>query len=233
MPVASLSDDHPFARLAVLFRRLLGGVSDLILKLADKVGRGFDKLARNALVTPLLGLADALWGGLAEAAGDVADAAGAVIDFVGSGVETLLETGVEFVETLLASVDDMATETLQTGVEIALGLIEGVKKAIHLVLDRIDDSKIGAAVASGPETVLDLIDNMLGNTAELASPALGARARTLRADMYGQLRDVRAAEAAKAGKSSGAGQERNAGRADPPAKPATKERKPKVRRADR
>ena len=37
---------------------------------------------------------------------------------------------------------------------------------MHLVLDRIDDSKIGAAVAAGPETVLDLIeaDPMSGKT---------------------------------------------------------------------
>ena len=114
MPIAVLADDHPFARLAALFKRMLGGVSELVLMLIERGGRKLDKIARQALTSPLVGLADARGGGLADAAGDVADATGAVVDFVAGGVETLLESGAEFVDGLLSAGEDLATETLQT-----------------------------------------------------------------------------------------------------------------------
>jgi len=129
--------------------------------------------------------------------GGAADAAEAAGEFIGAGLETLMETADEFLETLFGNLQDMGQDALETGYEMALSLFEAIKKTLHLVLDQLAFGKLGEAAAGAAQIPLDLIDNLLGNASEMASPKLGARARVLREDMYGQLKSARAAAAAR------------------------------------
>ncbi|MEO0680872.1 MAG: hypothetical protein AAF192_10715 [Pseudomonadota bacterium] len=217
MPVAALPADNPLARLAALFRKILGRVSQLailVLRRGGAFAGKLDEAAERAIVAPLMGFADALWDGIVDALGGVQDAAEAGAAFVAAGLETLMETADGFLDVLFAGIEDLAQDGLETGYEMALSLFEAIKKTVHLVLDQLALGKLGEAAAGAAQIPLDLIDNLLGNAAEMASPKLGARARVLREDMYGQLRSARAAAAARGpGREAGADRKPAGGKA--------------------
>jgi hypothetical protein len=62
-------------------------------------------------------------------------------------------------------------------VETATSLFEAIRKRVHLAPDQLALGKLGAAAAGAVQIPLDLIDNLLGNAAEMASPRPPARRR--------------------------------------------------------
>lgn len=119
-------------------------------------------------------------------------AAGAVGTMISAGIEDLLKSINELIDDLLAA-GGAATDT---AVAAILGLVEAIKKLFHLILDGLKLPLITQPV----EIFLDLIDNVLGNIAELISPKAGKMARQFRNDMYGQLYAIRRADAARSGR---------------------------------
>ncbi|MEO1688869.1 MAG: hypothetical protein AAFU61_13280 [Pseudomonadota bacterium] len=221
MPVSALPAGNPLARLADLFGRILRRVGELTLTVLRRTGAWVGKLdeaAERAIVAPLMGFAEALWDGIVDGLGAAQDAAEAGAAFVAAGLETLMETADGFLDALFAGIEDLAQDGLETGYEMALSLFEAMKKTVHLVLDQLALGKLGEAAAGAAQIPLDLIDNLLGNAAEMASPKLGARARVLREDMYGQLKSAREAAAARgvAGAPDGEKPAPRRGRADKP-----------------
>ncbi|WP_132542462.1 hypothetical protein [Rhodovulum euryhalinum] len=143
----------------------------------------------NRLRRRLLVLTTRLWRRimlLAEQFG-LFDLAGEVGAFVEMGIDELLGALEEVLDTL----ETAGTAAADVVVGAMLGIVEAIKKAIHLVLDRVKLPPVTEPI----EAMLDLLDNLIGNIAELVSPKAGAMARTFRSNMYGQLADIRAARA--------------------------------------
>jgi hypothetical protein len=106
----------------------------------------------------------------------------------------LAETLVEEAGGLLEDLADLTGQALETGLGAVLGFIELVKKSIYLVTDFIDKRFPGNDLTAIVRLHLDLIDNLLGQIADLVSPRTGKAARRLRRDMYEQLAAIRVAE---------------------------------------
>ena len=115
-----------------------------------------------------------------------------IASFIGAGVEDLLDTVNKLIKDLL-NAQGVASDR---AIAAVLGLIETVKKTIHLILDGLKNPVLTQNV----EIYLDLIDNILGNIAELISPAAGKTAHRFRSNMYGQLYSIRRADAARSGR---------------------------------
>lgn len=114
--------------------------------------------------------------------------------FVAAGVEDLIDD----INDLIKDILDAPGAITDAAIAAVLGLIEAVKKTIHLILDGIKNPVLTQPV----EIFLDLIDNVLGNIAELISPAAGKTAHRFRTNMYGQLYAIRRADAARFGRFS-------------------------------
>lgn len=137
----------------------------------------------------LLNLVTRLWRRimlLAEQFG-LFDLAGEVGAFVEMGIDDLIGA----LEEILEDMANATTAAADVAVGAVLGIVEAIKKAIHLVLDRVKLPPVTEPI----EAMLDLLDNLIGNIAELVSPKAGKLARTFRSNMYGQLAEIRAARA--------------------------------------
>lgn len=111
--------------------------------------------------------------------------------FVEAGIEDLLDDLNKLLDDLLAAPGAVADAVIGA----VLGIVEAIKKAFHLILDGIKLPHLTQPV----ELFLDLIDNVIGNIAELVSTITGKSAKTFRTNMYGQLAMIRAADAARSG----------------------------------
>jgi len=111
--------------------------------------------------------------------------------FIEAGLDEMFET----LSDLLEEVDTALGAALDAAVAAALALFEAIKKAFHLVLDRV---KL-PALTEPAELLLDLVNNVMGNIAELVSPAAGQSAIRFRSAMYLQLAEIRSARAARPG----------------------------------
>ena len=118
---------------------------------------------------------------------------GAVGTFVSAGIEDLMDGLNDFLD----DIGNQAGAASDAAIGAVLGIVEAIKKTFHLILDGLKLPAITGPV----ELLLDLIDNVLGNIAELVSPSAGKTAKTLRTNMYGQLAAIRSAEAARSGRS--------------------------------
>jgi len=108
-------------------------------------------------------------------------------------LDAAIDEVLDGINAILGNLASGSAAILDAAVGSVLGLFEVLKKAIHLVLDRVKLPNI-----TGPiETVLDLINNIIGNIAELVSAAAGRLAGKFRMNMYEQLAAIRAAEGAK------------------------------------
>ena len=116
----------------------------------------------------------------------------AIGGLVGGAVEGLLDAANQLISDIQSGLENAG----QTAISMVLGLIEAVKKSIYLVLDGLKVPQLSHPV----EVLLDLINNLIGNMAELISPEAGKAARTFRNDMYGQLYAIRRADAARSGR---------------------------------
>ncbi|TCP43123.1 hypothetical protein [Rhodovulum marinum] len=150
------------------------GPAEVIGRIATRLPRIVDKLWRKIMA-------------LAEQFG-LFDLAGAVGAFAEAGIDELMDV----LDDLLGMLEDAGTAAADTVIGAVLGVIEAIKKAIHLVLDRVKMPPVTEPI----EIILDMLDNLIGNIAELVSPKAGTMARTFRSNMYGQLGDIRAARAA-------------------------------------
>lgn len=109
--------------------------------------------------------------------------------FLDAALDEMLDTLIEAVAVLR----NTAAAGLDAAAAGLLGLFEAIKKAIHLVLDQVPNK-----ILVGPiEVVLDLINNVIGNIAQLMSDLAGKLATTFRMNMYGQLAASRAAKSAR------------------------------------
>ena len=180
------------------FTKALAGWSDLAAKNLEAQGAG-DLLGVVAkLKQALLVFARNFWEKLKALIAnlDPVGAAGAIGQIVGSGIEDLLDGLNDLIEDLL----NTAGAATDAAVGAVLGLIEVVKKLLHLILDGL---KVPDHIRKPIEVFLDLIDNVLGNIAELVSSITGKTAKTLRTNMYQQLAQIRTAEAARGGRYRG------------------------------
>ena len=115
----------------------------------------------------------------------------AVGSFVASGVEDLIDGFNE----LLGELAEGTAAVSDAAIGAVLGIVEAIKKVFHLILDAIKLPHITRPA----ELFLDMIDNVLGDIAEMVSAVSGKMARTFRNNMYGQLAMIRAADAARDG----------------------------------
>jgi hypothetical protein len=181
---------------------LLGGAS----KGFQEMLRGFAEAATQRTkadgqigVPPVLGamggalvdLAEGVFEGLSDVLGglDPEGAAEAAAAWASSKIQRMIDAVNGLLGEMLAGAGAAAAGALGA----VLGLMEAIKKSVHLLLDRFVDPKAAGRVTAP----LDLINNLLGNMAEVVSPETGAKARRFRADMYGQLHDVRRADSAR------------------------------------
>jgi hypothetical protein len=181
---------NPFEAAAKGFGKLVegwtGGAAQRAV--ADGLGEAGDVI--KGIGAEIGKLGESVWNGLETVLAnlDPAGKAEAVAAFVAAGIESMIGTANKLLEALMGGAAAAGVNALGA----LLGLIEGIKKAIHLVLDQIGNPKLTA-----PVTIpLDLINNLLGNVAEIVSPEAGAKARRFRSDMYGQLYEVRRAKSA-------------------------------------
>lgn len=181
---------NPFEAAAKGFGKLVEGWTGGAAQRAVADGLGEAGEVIKGIGAEIGNFGEGVWKGL-ETILDGLDPAGkaeAFALFAAAGIESMIERANKLLETLLGRAGVVGANALAS----LLGLIEGIKKAIHLVLDAIGNPKLTA-----PVTIpLDLINNLLGNVAEIVSPEAGAKARRFRSDMYGQLYEVRRARSA-------------------------------------
>lgn len=113
-------------------------------------------------------------------------------DLISDATETLTTE----VPAILESLADLAGDALEAAISALLGLFEMIKKLIYLITDYIDRTFPKNGLTDLIRLQLDLINNLLGQLAELMSPKLGQTARRLKRDMYDQLTAIRVAEGA-------------------------------------
>jgi len=181
---------NPFGEAAKGFGKLVDSWTSGAAQraIADGLGEAGDVI--QGIGAEVVKLGEGVWKGLGSILEtlDPASRAEALAAFVSAGIESMIAAANRLLETLLSRTGSLGTNALAS----LLALIEGIKKAIHLVLDQIGNPKLTA-----PVTIpLDLINNLLGNVAEIVSPEAGAKARRFRTDMYGQLYEVRRARSA-------------------------------------
>jgi hypothetical protein len=181
---------NPFEAAAKGFGKLVEGWTGGAAQRAVADGLGETGDVIKGIGAEIGKLGESVWNGLETVLAnlDPAGKAEAVAAFVAAGIESMIATANKLLEALMGGAAAAGVNALGA----LLGLIEGIKKAIHLVLDQIGNPKLTA-----PVTIpLDLINNLLGNVAEIVSPEAGAKARRFRSDMYGQLYEVRRAKSA-------------------------------------
>jgi hypothetical protein len=173
------------------FGELLGGWTEAVTSRAEAEGVPDVAAVLRGMGESVRKLAEKVWAGLEAVLGSAADAAEFVAAFVAAGIEELIAAANALLATLNRDTKVIGSRALAA----LLGLVEAIKKGIHLVVDkaiRPIDPRLAA-----PITVpLDLLNNLIGNMAEVLSPDAGATARRFRSDMYGQLFEVRRAEGA-------------------------------------
>ena len=187
-------DKDPFATSEAKFSKALGKWSDMAAN--TLVAQGASDVAQVvvALKRFLSNLVKSLFSRLRQILGQIDPfaAAGAVGTFVSAGIEDLMDA----LNDLLEDITGATGAASDAVVGAVLGIVEAIKKAFHLILDGMKLPAITGPV----ELFLDLIDNVLGNIAELVSPNAGKTAKMLRTNMYGQLAAIRSADAARSGR---------------------------------
>lgn len=153
------------------------GVPDVATVLRS-MGEGVEKLAA------------AVWKGFEAVLDGAADAAEVAAAFAAAGIDGLIAAARQVLDALKRGTKAVSSAALAG----LLGLLEAIKKGIHLVVDKTI-RPIDPRLATPITLPLDLLNNLVGNMAEVLSPEAGATARRFRTDMYGQLFDIRRAEA--------------------------------------
>ena len=184
-------DADPFDAAGKGFERLLGNWTELSAKRIAADGQMDVAQLLRTFKESLVRLARRIFDTLKDLIStlDPVGAAGALGTFVAAGVQELLDATNDVVQSLLDAIQVAAANS----VAAVLGLIEAIKKSIYLILDRFVDPKLTAPIT----TMLDLVNNLIGNIAEIVSPEAGSKARRFRSDMYGQLYAIRRADAAR------------------------------------
>lgn len=142
----------------------------------------------------LLGLVSRLFKALKQTLEPLNPILGNISEIVSETIDNMLDGLIKLLEELA----DAPGAVTEDAIGAVLGLIEAIKKTLHLLIDGIKLPDLTAPV----ELLLNLIDNVLGNIAELVSPKAGHTAKVFRNNMYGQLAAIRAAEAARSGRFS-------------------------------
>ena len=117
------------------------------------------------------------------------DLAGTIFEGVSDILQDIMDGALQAIEELLEALDTITDAALGA----VLGLIEAFKKVIHLVLDKLPKNPLSDVV----ELNLDILDNILGNLAEVVSTGTGKLAATFRTNMYDQLYMIRRARGAQ------------------------------------
>ncbi|MEY1555990.1 hypothetical protein AB3Y40_10190 [Yoonia sp. R2331] len=187
------SKDDPFANAEKSFAKALGTWTDVSVHALQAQGANDVAQTAAAFKNFLFRLLRSFFARLKQVIAqlDPFGAAQAIGSFVEAGIDDMLDDFNKLLDDLAAvpgAVADAAIGAL-------LGIVEAIKKAFHLILDGIKLPHLTQPV----ELFLDLIDNILGNIAEMVSGVAGKSAKTFRNNMYGQLAMIRAADAARAG----------------------------------
>ena len=184
----------PFKGSEAKFSKALGQWSDLAAQTVTAQGLPDVGGVIIRLKDFLLGLVAKLFESLKETIAPLNPILGNISEIVSGTIDNMLDGLIKLLEDLA----DAPGAVTDAAIGAVLGLVEAIKKTLHLLLDGIKLPELTAPV----ELLLDLIDNVLGNIAELVSPKAGHTAKIFRNNMYGQLAAIRAADAARGGRFS-------------------------------
>jgi hypothetical protein len=177
--------------LASGFGELVAGWTEAVAGRAEVEGAPDAATVLRGMGEAVEKAAAAVWKGFEVVLDGAADAAQVAAAFAAAGIEGLISTAKDLLASLARGTKAVSAAALAG----LLGLVEAIKKGIHLVIDKTIRA-IDPRLATPITLPLDLLNNLLGNMAEVLSPEAGATARRFRTDMYGQLFDIRRAEAA-------------------------------------
>jgi hypothetical protein len=188
MANAASTPDNPFAELIAAFRELIVAYNDTAAQMLDDAGRGEEAELVRGITPALRRQADGLAAMVADGLAAADDAS------LGFAARTLAASGAGE----LASGGLAATRTAARGGPAALAallqFIEPIKKILRLILGKL----LPESITKWINVVLDVIDNLLGNSAETVAPEAGTRVQRLRSGMYRQLTEAFTADAAQA-----------------------------------
>jgi hypothetical protein len=180
----------------------------------EEFGAGFEKVidgwARQAVrVAPMVAaptppqVLSRMRDALLRLVGKIMGFLGRLVDLIpvetgplGEALGTLLDSVVDVANGMIEDVAGFAGDAAAAALGAALGVIELIKKTIYLVTDQIAKRLPGEPLTDLIHLHLDMLNNLLGNMAELVSPKTGQMARRFRADMYEQVAMVRVAQGA-------------------------------------